>query len=79
VLLAQCILSWIVGPMFQGRPNIFSSIYYFLDRITAPLIRPARTLLSRFNTGPIDFSLFLTIIFIYVIQRVLRVIVGIIL
>jgi YggT family protein len=70
-LIAVAILSWIV-PMMRGRPdNLFVRLYAFLYRVTEPLTRPAKALLSRFNTGPIDFSLMVTVLFLIVIEEVL--------
>jgi uncharacterized protein YggT (Ycf19 family) len=71
VFLAVAILSWFV-PMLRNRPNsLLLNIYYFLYRVTEPLTRPAKVLLRRFNTGPMDFSIFLTVIFLIIIQQVL--------
>jgi uncharacterized protein YggT (Ycf19 family) len=71
VFLAVAIMSWFV-PMFRNRPNsLLLRIYYFLYRVTEPLTRPAKALLRRFNTGPMDFSIFLTVLFLIVIQQVL--------
>lgn len=71
MLLARAILSWIVNP-YNSNPNSFLyKLYAFLTQITEPLTKPFRNLLSRFNTGPIDFSLFLTMIAVMVIEKVL--------
>jgi uncharacterized protein YggT (Ycf19 family) len=71
VFLAVAIMSWFV-PMLRNKPDsLLLKIYYFLYRVTEPLTRPARALLRRFNTGPMDFSIFLTVLFLIIIQQVL--------
>jgi uncharacterized protein YggT (Ycf19 family) len=39
--------------------------------VTEPIVIPFRKLLSRFNTGPVDFSLFLAMIVIMVAREVI--------
>ncbi len=70
MLLGRAILSWFINP-YTANPNSFLyKLYGLLTSLTEPLVRPARRIMSRFNTGPVDFSLFLAIIFIMVLQRV---------
>ena len=69
-LIIQAILSWFVGPMMaQGRPNFITKIFFFLNKVNEPLVRPARKFMSRFNTGMLDLSVFVTIIFIILVER----------
>ena len=69
-LVITAILSWFVGPMmYQRQPNFLTKAYIFLTRVTEPIVRPARTFLSRFNTGMLDLSVIATIILIYLIRR----------
>jgi len=70
LLFARAILSFIVNPYNANRYPGLSWFYFFVTRVTEPLVRPSRRLLSRFRTGPLDFSLFLTMIFIYVIENI---------
>ncbi|MDR2156890.1 MAG: YggT family protein [Clostridiales Family XIII bacterium] len=71
MLAGRAILSWFMNPYTAGRMGFFSKLYPFLVQVTEPLIVPARRLLARFNTGPIDLSLFVTILFIVAIQNIL--------
>jgi YggT family protein len=70
VLIAQAILSWFVGPYGRGA-GVIVSLYRALSSFTYPLTRPARALLTRVNTGPMDFSLLLTVLFLIVIRQIL--------
>lgn len=67
ILLIRCIMSW-----FCRNPyTIPGKIYAFLIQITEPVVYPCRKLLSRFNTGPIDFSVLVAFILIRIIEVVL--------
>ena len=71
VLLGRAILSWFITP-YNANPNSFMyKLYAFVTQITEPLVRPFRNLLSRFNTGPFDFSIFLTMIVIMIGGRII--------
>ncbi len=67
LLCARAILSW----FGQDPYSTVGRIYQFLVRFTEPLVAPCRKLLSRFNTGPVDFSVLLCLIFIEIITGVL--------
>lgn len=70
MMLGRAILSWFVNP-YNANPNGFMyKLYAFLTQVTEPIVRPFRNFLSRFNTGPVDFSLFLAIIALGVIQQI---------
>ncbi|MDR1953923.1 MAG: YggT family protein [Clostridiales Family XIII bacterium] len=73
VLIARAILSWFANPSFSNSNQMafLMKLYAFLCQVTEPLVRPMRRLLSRFNTGPMDFSLFATMLLIIAIQRIL--------
>jgi YggT family protein len=71
ILIAQAILSWFVGPFRGAASGVIASIYRGLSSFTAPLTQPARALLSRVNTGPMDFSLLLTVLFLILIREIL--------
>lgn len=67
VLLLRAILSWFVSGMGPG----FGRFYSFLVKITDPVVNPCRQLLSRFNTGPFDFSVFLAMIIVELLSRLI--------
>jgi YggT family protein len=73
VLIARAILSWFANPSFanSNQMGFLMKLYAFLCQVTEPLVRPMRKLLSRFNTGPMDFSLFATVLLIIAIRRIL--------
>lgn len=64
VLLARCVCSFI----FMGTYNAF---YMFLIKITEPVLRPVRDLLSRTPLGgmPLDFSPVAVMLLIGVLER----------
>ena len=67
-LLAMCALSFVVAY------NPYSSagrVYQFLVKITDPVVAPFRRLLSRFNTGMVDFSPMLAMIGVEIISRII--------
>lgn len=69
-LIIEALLSWIAGPMmYRGQYNMLTKFYFFLNRVTEPIIRPARKFMSRFNTGPLDLSIIVTVFFIYLLKR----------
>ena len=70
LLFARAILSWFVNPYTVNRYGALARIYFLITQITEPLVKPARRLLSRFRTGPMDFSLFLTMVFIMILEMV---------
>lgn len=55
ILLVRCIFSW-----FPMKPySTLGKIYGLTIRLTEPVVEPCRRLLSRFNTGVLDFSVLL--------------------
>ena len=73
-LLARAILSWFVRDM----NSTIGRIYVALIRFTEPIVMPFRKLLSRFNTGMLDFSVLLAMLGIEIIARILMRIIVII-
>lgn len=70
MLLGRAILSWFVNP-YNSNPNGgLYKFYMLLGQLTEPIVAPFRKLLSRFNTGPVDFSLFLAVLALGVIERI---------
>ena len=67
VILADCILSWLV----MGGNSTVYKIYSIIDKIAFPILAPCRALLQRLNLrGPIDFSPVLALILLSVIRRI---------
>ncbi|MDR2163770.1 MAG: YggT family protein [Clostridiales Family XIII bacterium] len=70
ILIIQAILSWFVGP-FRGRASgAIAQIYSGISFFTYPITWPARAILAKVNTGPMDFSLFLTVLFLIAIREI---------
>ncbi|MBQ4649230.1 MAG: YggT family protein [Firmicutes bacterium] len=66
-MLIQAILSWFV----RDRYSPLGKLYMLLSNFTEPLVAPCRRLLSRVNTGMLDFSLLLALILLQVITNIL--------
>lgn len=67
LMILRCIFSWI-------RPNPYGTlgkIDQFCIRMTEPVVAPCRQLLSRFNTGMFDFSVFLAFFLVEIVAKVL--------
>jgi uncharacterized protein YggT (Ycf19 family) len=71
ILIAQSVLSWFVNPYRGAASGGLASVYRVLSSLTYPLTLPARALLAKANTGPMDFSLLLTVLFLIVIREAL--------
>jgi YggT family protein len=70
IIIIQAIFSWlIVFNVINTYNDFVRSFIRALDRITEPLYRPIRRILPDF--GGIDFSPFVVLILIMVIQRLL--------
>lgn len=62
VIIIQCVLSWI--------PSIrMSKLYEVLSIITDPIEEPIRQVQYRYVSLPIDFSPFIAILLVQLIQR----------
>lgn len=77
-LFAQIITLFLVGRAIfswfgQNPYSTAGKIYRFLIDITEPIVMPCRNLIARlnFNTGMLDFSVFLAFILVELIARVL--------
>lgn len=57
-LLIRALMSWFVRDMYSP----IGKIYRVLINFTEPIVEPFRRLLSRFNTGMVDFSLLLAMV-----------------
>lgn len=57
-LLVRALMSWFVRDMYSP----IGKIYRVLINFTEPIVEPFRRLLSRFNTGMVDFSLLLAMV-----------------
>lgn len=66
-LLGRAILSWFSG---AGNTQV-SNFYKFLIMITEPIVSPCRSILSRFNTGMLDFSVLLAMLLIEAVCNII--------
>ena len=67
ILLVRCIFSW-----FPVSPySTLGKIYGLTIRLTEPVVEPCRRLLSRFNTGVLDFSVLLAFFLIQFVANLL--------
>lgn len=67
LLLARAIMSWFVR---DPRSSLFN-IYQMIIRVTEPILSPCRMLLSRFNTGMMDFSILVAFLLISLARNVI--------
>lgn len=63
VIVAAALISWV-------NPDPYNPVVQFLRRVTDPVLRPIRQVLSRYQTG-IDFSPLVAILIIQFVQRVI--------
>ena len=66
-MIIRALLSWFVRDTYSP----LAKIYGMLIRFTEPFVAPCRKLLSRFNTGMLDFSLFLALILLQAVTNLL--------
>ena len=66
-MIIRALLSWLVRDAYSP----LAKIYGMLIRFTEPFVAPCRKLLSRFNTGMLDFSLFLALILLQAVTNLL--------
>jgi YggT family protein len=69
-LIGRAILSWVVNPYTSRPGSPLVQIYNLLGVITEPVVAPIRKLMSRFNTGPMDFSIFVAMIILIFLERI---------
>ncbi|MCI5885637.1 MAG: YggT family protein [Clostridiales bacterium] len=67
MLLARCVCSWLYGM----RNPVIGKIDRICTDLTEWLVAPCRKLISRWNNGMIDWSVFLAFILLGIIERVL--------
>ena len=68
-LLVRALMSWIVPISGAG---LVRNIYDVLVRLTEPIVSPCRSFLNKyFNTGMVDFSVFVAMILVELVTRVL--------
>ena len=66
-MIIRALLSWFARDPY----STVGKIYGVLIRFTEPFVAPCRRLLSRFNTGMLDFSVLLAMVAIEVIAKIL--------
>ena len=66
-MIIRALLSWFVRDAYSP----LAKIYGMLIRFTEPFVAPCRKLLSRFNTGMLDFSLFWALILLQAVTNLL--------
>ena len=66
-LLVRALMSWFVRDMYSPVGKIYGALINF----TEPIVEPFRRLLSRFNTGMIDFSVLLAMVVIQIASNVI--------
>ncbi len=70
IIIIQAVLSWLVAfNVVNTHSDFMRNLLYALGRLTEPLYRPIRRILPDF--GGIDFSPFIVLILIMVVQRLL--------
>ena len=67
LLLIRALMSWFVRDMYSPMGKISGAII----RFTEPIVMPFRRLLSRFNTGMLDFSVLLAMLVIEMAGNIL--------
>ena len=67
LLLIRALMSWFVRDMYSPMGTIYGAII----RFTEPIVMPFRRLLSRFNTGMLDFSVLLAMLVIEMAGNIL--------
>lgn len=67
MLLARAIMSWFVK---DPNSSLFN-FYQMLIRVTEPIVSPCRKLMSRFNTGMMDFSVLVAFLLISLARNVI--------
>ena len=65
--LIRALMSWYVRDMYSPMGKIYGAII----RFTEPIVMPFRRLLSRFNTGMLDFSVLLAMLVIEMAGNIL--------
>ena len=63
IIIAAALISWV-------SPDPYNPLVQFLRRVTEPVLRPIRRLLSPYQTG-LDFSPLVAILIIQFVERVI--------
>ena len=68
MMVIRAVMSWFVRP-----GDVLFPLYRWLYQVTEPIIAPSRKILDRFGMYRmgIDFSPVLTLIFLYILQRII--------
>ena len=66
------ILSWaiVIKAILTWFPNRGGQLYNILASITEPIEAPIRSIMSRYTTGPMDFSPMIAILVLMLLERV---------
>ena len=67
LLLIRALMSWFVRDMYSPMGKIYGAII----RFTEPIVMPFRRLLTRLNTGMLDFSVLLAMLVIEMAGNIL--------
>ena len=67
LLLIRALMSWFVRDMYSPMGKIYGAII----RFTEPIVMPFRRMLSRLNTGMLDFSVLLAMLVIEMAGNIL--------
>lgn len=67
LLLARAILSWFARDPYSS----IGKIYGITIKITELVVAPCRKLLANFNTGMVDFSVFLAFFLVQIVEKIL--------
>ena len=67
LLLGRALLSWFARDPYSTA----GKLYQLAVRLTEPIVEPCRRLLSGFNTGMLDFSVFLALILVELAETIL--------
>ena len=70
-MVIQAILSWFVRDPYSP----LGKLYILISKFTEHFVMPSRKLLSRLNTGMIDFSLMLTLVILQVAARIMSILI----
>ncbi|MBR0374898.1 MAG: YggT family protein [Mogibacterium sp.] len=66
-MFVQALLSWFV----RDYNSPVAQLYRLLSNLTAPIVEPVRRFMSRINTGPMDFSILVSMLLVEFVARLL--------
>ncbi len=71
LLLARVVFSWLMlSPDFR-RDWQFHPVVRWVERMTEPVLYPIRRQLSKYDTGPLDLSVFVAMVGVFLVQKIL--------